>query len=151
LPFGAAKQYIKFQLDESGARLESLAEGKFFALDDEDQDRPPERPRQFIFDRPFLLALQQRNAEFPYFVLWIANAELLIPAEGQPPPRSRQRELVGAFPPSNLTPARQVRRRGSRQRELVGAFPPSNLTPARQVRRAEAASVSWSERSRLPT
>jgi hypothetical protein len=86
LPFGAAKQYIKFQLDESGARLESLAEGAAFALDDEDQNRPPERPRQFIFDRPFLLALQQRNAEVPYFVLWVANAELLIPAEGQPPP-----------------------------------------------------------------
>jgi hypothetical protein len=85
-PFGAAKQYIKFQLDESGARLESLAEGAAFALDDEDQDRPPERPRLFVFDRPFLLALQQRNAEVPYFVLWVANAELLIAAESLPSP-----------------------------------------------------------------
>lgn len=71
-----AKQFIKFQLDESGAKLESGAE----TIADSGPSGPPRppKPRHFVFDRPFLLALQQRNAEQPYFVMWIANAELLV-------------------------------------------------------------------------
>jgi hypothetical protein len=73
-----AKQYIKFQLDESGAKLESGAE----TIGDSGPAGPPRppKPRHFVFDRPFLLALQQQNAEQPYFVMWIANAELLVSA-----------------------------------------------------------------------
>lgn len=79
LPLAVAKQYIRFQLDESGARLESEAIAQLVGIDD-DPDRPPERPRQFVFDRPFLLALRQPKAEVPYFVLWVGNTELLIAA-----------------------------------------------------------------------
>ncbi len=74
-PLAQAKQYIKFQLDESGAKLESQAGAQFVGLDD---DGPPDRPRQFVFDRPFLLVLRQANAQAPYFVLWVANTEVLI-------------------------------------------------------------------------
>jgi hypothetical protein len=77
LPLGAARQYVKFQLDESGARLESEGRAAVVSLD----DREPDRPRRFLFDRPFLLALQEPDSEAPYFLLWIANAELLIPAD----------------------------------------------------------------------
>jgi hypothetical protein len=80
LPLGVAKQSIKFQLDEAGARLESESRAKFVSLDDEPDD-DPNQPRQFVFDRPFLLALQQAGAEEPYFVLWVANSELLLRAE----------------------------------------------------------------------
>jgi hypothetical protein len=79
LPLGVATQYIKFQLDETGARLESESRAKFVSLDD-DPDDDPNQPRQFVFDRPFLLALQQAGAEEPYLVLWVANRELLVRA-----------------------------------------------------------------------
>ena len=81
-----AKQYIRFQLDESDAVLESEARAMFAAIGDEPEpDRPPDRPRQFVFDRPFLLALRQPKAEEPYFVTWIGNLELLCPeSESRP-------------------------------------------------------------------
>jgi hypothetical protein len=78
-PIGMVLQFIKFQLDESGAQLESEA-STWVGLGDDD-DVPPDPPRQFVFDRPFLLALQQPEAEVPYFVLWVGNTELLIPAD----------------------------------------------------------------------
>jgi hypothetical protein len=79
LPLHVAKQYIRFQLDESGAVLESEARAMHVGIDD-DPDRPPDRPRQFVFDRPFLLALRQPKSEEPYFVMWIGNVELLVVA-----------------------------------------------------------------------
>ncbi len=36
-------------------------------------------PRRFVFDRPFFLALRQKDAAQPFFALWIDNAELLSP------------------------------------------------------------------------
>jgi hypothetical protein len=32
---------------------------------------------RYIFDRPFLLALIEEGADQPYFLVWIANDELL--------------------------------------------------------------------------
>jgi hypothetical protein len=82
LPLQAARQYPRFQLDESGAALEAEAIAQFVGIDDA-PDRPPDRPRKFVFDRPFLMALRQPNAQVPYFVLWVGNTELLIPAQGK--------------------------------------------------------------------
>lgn len=82
-PIAAAKEYVKFQLDESGAKLE--AEDATLTVGIDRDDQPPDRPRQFVFDRPFLLALRQPKAEDPYFVLWIGNVELLIGAADQAP------------------------------------------------------------------
>ena len=59
------------KLNENGALLESEAviwmDGDTYAT------------KKFIFDRPFLLLLQQRDGNAPYFALWIANTELLSP------------------------------------------------------------------------
>ncbi len=67
-------QLIRFQLDESGAILD--AEAAVMTLNG---DEPPPEPRRFVFDRPFLLYLQQRQAKQPYFVMWVENPEVLVP------------------------------------------------------------------------
>jgi hypothetical protein len=69
-----ARQLIRFQLDESGAILESEAD----IMTTVDGDEPPPEPRRFVFDRPFLICLQQRQAKQPYFVMWVENAEVLV-------------------------------------------------------------------------
>jgi hypothetical protein len=66
-----AKQVIRFLLDETGARLESEAE----IVDEDDSEYP--KPRQFIFDKPFLVFLREPPATEPYFAMWVENAELL--------------------------------------------------------------------------
>jgi hypothetical protein len=76
LRLAIAKQLIRFQLDESGAKLEAAAE-VLFDSGPTGPPRPPD-PRRFILDRPFLLALQERDTETPYLALWIDNVELMI-------------------------------------------------------------------------
>lgn len=35
-------------------------------------------PRQMYFDRPFLIYVKKRGAEYsPFFVMWVDNAELM--------------------------------------------------------------------------
>ena len=62
-----ARQDIRFQLTERGAVLESSA----------GMTTAPVASGDIVFDRPFLLALIEEGAPQPYFLLWIANAELL--------------------------------------------------------------------------
>jgi len=62
-----ARQDIRFQLTERGAVLESSA----------GMTTAPLSSGDIVFDRPFLLALIEEGAAQPYFLLWIANAELL--------------------------------------------------------------------------
>jgi hypothetical protein len=64
---GVALQQIRFKLDETGALLKSeamVAKGDAQAL---------------WFDKPFLIMIQRTAAQTPYFALWVANAELLVP------------------------------------------------------------------------
>jgi hypothetical protein len=63
-----ALQIVEFRLDRSGARVESDA------LMATKRD-----PSRFVFDRPFLVYMQKRGAEHPFFVMWVDNAELLVP------------------------------------------------------------------------
>ena len=73
MPIVAALQSIRFRLDERGAVLKSeaaLPAAKAAA---------PEKPRQLIFDKPFLILLERRDAQRPYFALWVGNTELLTP------------------------------------------------------------------------
>lgn len=66
-----AIQSIDFRLDRTGAAVSSESR-----LDVAKKDEGF-RPRLFYFDRPFLLLMKKRNAEHPFFVVWIDNDELL--------------------------------------------------------------------------
>ncbi len=71
----SANQCIAFVLNERGAELESFAELEVLGAD----ESPPEpKPRQFIFDRPFLILMMERDAAAPYFALWVENADLMV-------------------------------------------------------------------------
>jgi len=76
LEIGAATQLIRFQLDESGAIVDAEARSTLL-----NGDEPPPQPRRFVFDRPFLIYLQEREAKEPYFVMWVENPEVLVREE----------------------------------------------------------------------
>jgi hypothetical protein len=67
-----ALQLIRFKLDKSGAELRSEA------IDRAVKFAEKERPRAFVFDRPFLIAIRKRGIEQPFFMLWVANGEMLL-------------------------------------------------------------------------
>ena len=72
LPIIFAKQSIRFRLDERGAVLRSeagIGMGGGIAQ------------RHLIFDKPFLILLERKDANNPYFALWVGNAELLQSAK----------------------------------------------------------------------
>jgi len=69
-----ALQQVRFQLDESGAILESEAA----IIADDLGPMEPKHPRRFVFDKPFLLWLKESHATEPYFVAWIANDEFMV-------------------------------------------------------------------------
>lgn len=67
-PLRPPVQHIDFMLDRGGAIMRSdliLAVGP--------------AARHFDFDRPFLVAIKRRDADFPFFMLWVENDELLVP------------------------------------------------------------------------
>ncbi|MCX5643718.1 MAG: hypothetical protein NTZ17_03390 [Phycisphaerae bacterium] len=67
-PFAMPLQQIRFKLNERGAVLKSealAAAGK--------------TKQNLVFDKPFLVMIQRTDASQPYFALWVANAELLVP------------------------------------------------------------------------
>jgi hypothetical protein len=68
---GEALQDIDFRMDRSGARLSSEARISV------EKSKMLKKPIEFIANRPFLLYMKQRDADKPYFVMWIDNAELL--------------------------------------------------------------------------
>jgi hypothetical protein len=70
-----AAEVIRFRLDETGAHLE--AEAEIVGENGHSEPVPVPGPRRFVFDRPFLLLLQERDAPTPYFAAWIANTELM--------------------------------------------------------------------------
>jgi hypothetical protein len=63
---GTALQMIEFRMDRSGVELAS-------------ESRVEVKPgaSYFHFKRPFLLYMKKREAEKPFFVMWVDNAELL--------------------------------------------------------------------------
>jgi hypothetical protein len=74
-PIRVARQIVRFRLDENGAILESEAE--IIGENGFHEPPPPPIPRHFVFDRPFLLVLKERDATQPYLLMWVANAELM--------------------------------------------------------------------------
>ena len=66
LYLGRAYQMIQFRLDKSGADLASVSEAMVAS-----------GPRDFHFDRPYLITMARRGAEHPYFAMWVDNDELM--------------------------------------------------------------------------
>ena len=73
---GKALQDTRFKLDEKGAVLKSRA--FIMAMKGEAPAPGNSKPRMFIFDKPFLIYLKQKNGKYPYFVLWVNNSELML-------------------------------------------------------------------------
>jgi hypothetical protein len=71
-----AIQDIRFRLDECGAILKSEAR-----MVEKKCEAKSDGPRQFIFDKPFLLLLERHGAKQPYFAIWVDNPELLVPVK----------------------------------------------------------------------
>lgn len=71
-----AWQQVAFHLDENGAAVKSEAAVEF-TLGIEDAPKRPQ-PKKMIFDRPFYVLLKRADASQPYFVLWVANTELMV-------------------------------------------------------------------------
>jgi hypothetical protein len=67
MPIVEAFQTVEFRLDRCGAVLESESRVAILSAS-----------RHFEFDRPFLVYMQKRGAEYPFFVMWVDNAELLV-------------------------------------------------------------------------
>ncbi|MBU2651416.1 MAG: hypothetical protein KKA81_10820 [Bacteroidetes bacterium] len=66
--FAVAGQTLNFSLDETGA---STISQSVIVL----KKGPNEG--KYIFDRPFLVYMKKKNAELPYFAVWISNPEFL--------------------------------------------------------------------------
>jgi len=67
-----ATQSIQFRLNKGGASLRSKAQLYMSMSAGIDPDW-----HNFNFTRPFLLILKQRDAQHPFFAMWVDNAELL--------------------------------------------------------------------------
>ena len=70
-----AEQQIRFKLDEAGAVLKSRV---FIGAMKEEPPAPLLEPRRFIFDKPFLICLKEKQGHLPYFSMWVNNPELLV-------------------------------------------------------------------------
>jgi hypothetical protein len=71
-----AVQDTRFKLDETGAVLKSRS--FLFAMKEEAPAPGDQKPRKFIFDKPFLIYMKQKIGKYPYFVLWTNNPELML-------------------------------------------------------------------------
>ena len=72
-----AWQRTAFQLDESGAAVESEATIICTTgIEEENPNKP--QPKKMVFNRPFYVLFKRTDAANPYFVLWVANSELMV-------------------------------------------------------------------------
>jgi len=79
---GGAEQYlsriyqdISFKLDQSGAEVRSTSSGVTVM----GEPPPKPRPRQFIFNQPFLRTVWKAKASLPYLAVWVAGPDVLMP------------------------------------------------------------------------
>ncbi len=79
-----AYQDVQFKMDESGAKVRSTAyaSGGFGG-----PPPPSSMPRQFLFDRPFLLSLWREKADTPYLAVWLASTDLMLPFKAKTQPQ----------------------------------------------------------------
>jgi hypothetical protein len=68
-----AVQNTLFEMNEKGVELKSEAHMRFACKQEGAAPR-----HKMIFDKPFLIFMQRRDAQTPYFALWVDNPEVLI-------------------------------------------------------------------------
>ena len=64
---------IKFDMDEKGARVENEA----VILMTESIMMEPEKPKNFILDKPYWVVMKRADSQNPYFILGVNNVELM--------------------------------------------------------------------------
>jgi len=64
---------IKFDMDEKGARVENEA---VIAMSDS-MMMEPEKPKNFILDKPYWVVMKRADSQNPYFILGVNNVELM--------------------------------------------------------------------------
>lgn len=79
LPFQIieAKQRIAFHLDHTGAIIEDESVMAVDAAAEGATEEIPE-PQNLVFDKPFYVLLKKKENEFPYFVAYVENTELMM-------------------------------------------------------------------------
>ncbi|MCD4793224.1 MAG: hypothetical protein K8R54_08340 [Bacteroidales bacterium] len=70
-----AYQRTAFVLNEKGAIVESEAEMDITSAPPPDEEIP--EPKKLIFDKPFLIILKRVDSKNAYFMMWVANTELM--------------------------------------------------------------------------
>lgn len=71
-----ARQKMLFTLDQEGAKIAAAAVGEVTvaaALDSSEVMRPP----NLLFNKPFVVMLQKKKSDFPYFILKVENEEIM--------------------------------------------------------------------------
>lgn len=71
----SARQSIRFEMDEEGVKLRSESQMSFGCS----AAFEPEPKHIMIFDKPFIVLMKKKDSEIPYFGMWVANSELLVP------------------------------------------------------------------------
>ena len=67
-------QDVRFLLDETGVSMESSMKLAF-------KQKGPERGnRVMVCHAPFLVYLKHKDGAHPYFAVWVANEELMVPS-----------------------------------------------------------------------
>lgn len=72
-----ARQTMRFRLDENGAELIADTQMVVGEFGEDEPAFDAQKPRELVFDGPFLLALKEKSATVPYFLAWIGNADLM--------------------------------------------------------------------------
>lgn len=72
-----AYQRTAFIFNEQGAKVETEAVPKEEPKKEEAKSAEKPRPKNLVFDKPFLLLMKRTDNENPYFAMWINNAELM--------------------------------------------------------------------------
>lgn len=67
-----AIQIIDFDLNKNGISIKSLVEITEEAVAED------VKSREYIFDKPFLIILKEKDKQSPYFLMWVGNSELMI-------------------------------------------------------------------------
>ena len=76
--FALADQSISFSLDEKG--VATTTEARLFL-------KKGPCDNLYLFDRPFLVYMKEKNSSEPYLAIWLADAEFLIPFSKEEHPK----------------------------------------------------------------